>query len=186
MRMFVAIPVPDSVKKHAQGVRNLLASSQVDVKWVEYQNYHLTLKFLGEVKSSELPAVKRDLALAAASAPAFNLSAGSLGYFPNQNRPRVIWMGIKGELAKAGFLAERVDAYLATNGFEEAREHRFHLTLGRVRSDKNIQFMQKSAENMEGRNKLTTFKVDSFNLMMSDLQPGGPVYSVLDTFYLEG
>jgi len=186
MRMFVAIPVPDSVKQHARMVRNELGASRPDIKWVEYQNYHLTLKFLGEVNISDLPILKENLTRVADSAPAFNLSAGGLGYFPNRTRPRVIWLGIKGELEKAEFLAERVDAYLSSLGFEEEREHRFHLTLGRVRSDTNLPALQKIAEQMKVKGKLTAFKVETFNLMMSSLSSGGPVYSILDTFTLNG
>lgn len=58
MRLFVAIAVPDSVKQHARMLRNYLGRSRPDIKWVEYDNYHLTVKFLGEVNSADLPRLK--------------------------------------------------------------------------------------------------------------------------------
>ncbi|MEQ8199838.1 MAG: RNA 2',3'-cyclic phosphodiesterase [Syntrophomonadaceae bacterium] len=186
MRMFVAIAVPDSVKQHARMIRNLLGRSRPDIKWVEYDNYHLTVKFLGEVKGSDLPQLKKQLTLAGESAPPFYLSAGGVGYFPNSRHPRVIWLGIKGELDKASFLGERVDAYLGELGFEPEKEHRFHLTLGRARSENNLREMQKDMEQMEARDKLVGFKVDKFQLMMSELSQSGPKYSELDSFYLKG
>ena len=121
MRLFVAIAVPDSVKQHARMLRNYLGRSRPDIKWVEYDNYHLTVKFLGEVNSADLPRLKKQLVLTGEAVPPFYLSAGGLGYFPNSRRPRVIWLGIKGELDKAAFLGERVDAYLGELGFEPER-----------------------------------------------------------------
>jgi len=186
MRLFAAVSVPDSVKQHARMVRNELGSTMADVKWVDYKNYHLTIKFLGEVNEERLPAIKESLRLAADSSPAFHLSAGGIGFFPNRIRPRVIWIGIKGEVEKAEFMSERVDAYLSTLGFEEEKEHRFHLTLGRFRSDNKIHEVQKKVEEIARKEKLISFKVEKFHLMKSSLNPGGPVYSVLESFNLNG
>lgn len=186
MRMFVAIPVPDNAKQHARMFRNELGVSRADIKWVDYQNYHLTLKFLGEVNEAALPGIKQNLMMAADSCPTFNLSVNGLGFFPNRMRPRVIWLGIRGEIEKAEFLGERVDAYLAASGFEEEKEHRFHLTLGRVRTDSKINEILKIAEHMAGKGKLSSFKVDHIHLMKSTLAPGGPTYSILETFDLKG
>ncbi|HPT69835.1 MAG TPA: RNA 2',3'-cyclic phosphodiesterase [Syntrophomonas sp.] len=186
MRAFVAIPLPDDIKQYARMMRNKLGIARPDVKWVEYQNYHLTVKFLGEVDSKDLPELKRNLRLAADSVPALNLSAGSIGFFPNQTRPRVIWMGIKGEIEKAEFLCDRVDAYLSTMGFAQEKDHRMHLTLGRIRSDKNYKEMINILEKFPDRNKLRSFRVEEFNLMQSILDSRGPAYHVLDTYTLNG
>lgn len=186
MRLFVAISVPDAVKQHARMIRNNIGVSRADIKWVEYENYHLTVKFLGEVNSSDLPALKKQLSMAAEASPPFNLSAGGLGYFPNRRRPRVLWLGIKGELDKAEFVAERVDAYLGELGYEPEREHRFHLTLGRIRSETNLKVMQTAVDNLTAKDKLIAFRVDKFYLMMSDLKSSGPVYSELGSFVLKG
>ncbi len=186
MRLFVAVPVSDNVKQYARMIRNELGYARADVKWVEYENYHLTLKFLGEMQESLLPKIIKNLALAADTSPAFYLSAGGLGFFPNRMRPRVIWMGIKGEIEKAEFLGERVDAYLSDLGLEEEKDHRFHLTMGRIRSDSRLPELLKLVADMSGKDKLRSFKVDAFHLMKSHLTPGGPVYSILHTFSLGG
>lgn len=186
MRIFVAIPVPDRVKQHARMFRNDLGASRADIKWVEYQNYHLTVKFLGEVNGADLPLIKKNLRQAADSCPSFNLSVDGVGFFPNRMRPRVLWLGIRGELDKAEFLGERVDAYLATAGFEEEKNHQFHLTLGRVRNDSRIDELLKIAEHMAEREKLVSFKVDRIHLMQSNLSPGGPAYTIMETYELKG
>lgn len=186
MRIFVAIPVPDRVKQHARMFRNELGASRANIKWVEYQNYHLTVKFLGEVDEASLPEIKSRLMQAADSCPAFNLSVDGVGFFPNRMRPRVVWLGIRGETDKAEFLGERVDAYLASAGFEEEKKHQFHLTLGRVRNDDRINELLKIAEHMADKEKLVSFKVDRFYLMQSRLAYGGPTYTVMETFELKG
>jgi 2'-5' RNA ligase len=186
MRMFVAVPVPDSVKQYARMIRNKLGVARADIKWVEYENYHLTLKFLGEVNETLLPAIKDNLARASENSPAFNLSAGGLGFFPNRMKPRVLWIGVKGEMEKAQFLGERVDAYLSTLGFEEERDHRFHLTLGRIRSDSRRPELLRLVEEVGTKLQLRSFKIEYFDLMQSSLTSGGPVYSPLASFRLSG
>ncbi len=186
MRMFVAVPVPDPIKQYARMMRNKLGAARADIKWVEYENYHLTLKFLGEVNKSLLPTIKTNLTRVAENSPAFNLSAGGLGFFPNRIRPRVLWIGIRGELDKAEFLAERVDAYLSPLGFEEEKNHRFHLTLGRVRSESGIRELLKLLEDISTIEQWKAFHIDHFSLMKSDLTPEGPVYSTINSFKLSG
>jgi len=186
MRTFIAIDVPDSVKQHARMIRNQLGTSHADIKWVDYQNYHLTVKFLGEVKESMLPSIGRQLRLAAESCPVFYLSAGGIGFFPNPRRPRVIWLGIHGEIDKAEFLGERVDAYLSELRFESEREHTLHLTLGRVRSEANLAELMKKIKEHEQKPKLIGFKVEQFRLMQSVLSQTGATYTELETYTLKG
>ena len=186
MRAFIAIPVPDDIKQNARMLRNKLGAARPDIKWVEYQNYHLTVKFLGEVELNDLSELKRNLRLAADSVPVFNLSAGGIGFFPSQVHPRVIWMGIKGEINKAESLGDRVDAYLSAMGFEPERDRRPHLTMGRIRSEKNLKEMLSILEKYPDRNKLRSFRVENICLIQSILDANGPQYSVLDTYSLNG
>ncbi len=186
MRAFVAIPVPDDIKQYARMMRNELGRARPDIKWVEYQNYHLTLKFLGEIEYKMLPELKKNLSMAGDSSPVFNLSAGGIGFFPNQTRPRVMWMGIKGEMEKAVFLGDRVDAYLGALGFEAEKDHRFHLTLGRIRSEAGLKEMRSILDKMPGKDNLRSFKIEHFHLMESTLSSAGPQYSILETFTLNG
>ena len=186
MRLFVAIPVPESVKDYANGVRQRLQSADADVKWVEKENMHLTVKFLGEVQEDQLSLIDKELQKVGECCPTFMLSLYGIGFFPNKNRPRVIWMGIRGEIDKAEFLAERTDAYLATLGFEEERSHRFHLTLGRMRSDRNLkEFMHQVGEEKELL-KHQGFKVDKICLMESTLTASGPIYKKVNSYALSG
>jgi len=89
-------------------------------------------------------------------------------------------------LEKAVFLGERVDAYLAHSGFEAEAEHRFHLTLGRIRSENNLPAMMKIITEDVDEHKFVAFKVDQIQLMESQLTKEGPAYTVLEKFTLNG
>ncbi len=184
MRLFVAIPVPKYVKDLAAEVTGKMAEVSPDVKWVEYENYHITLKFLGESKLS-LSAIIDKLSLAAQACGEFDLSFQGIGFFPSRHRPRVIWIGAGGEIAKASFLGERVDTYLGELGFEPERNRSFHLTLGRIRSDKNLHYLQSKAGEID-KTFQTSYKVKNFCLMESQLSSQGPRYLLKHEFVLQG
>lgn len=186
MRLFVAIPVPDVIKDYAWEIKNKLDDGVYDIKWVEYENYHLTLKFLGEVQDSEIQQIKDRLQMAAEASPPFNLFLGGLGFFPHRNRPRVIWLGAKGDIAKADFLGERIDTYLREIDFEEEKKRSFHLTLGRVRSEKNQNRLVQQVSRMNEISPTMPVKIGEFYLMESQLFSGGPKYIIQERYELEG
>lgn len=186
MRTFLAIPVPEEIKQFAAEKKTGLSLMKPDVKWVEFENYHITLKFLGDIKTDIIKQITYNMNLVGQYCPPFKLTMKGIGFFPNKRRPRVIWLGTDGEIQKAEFLGERVDTYLSTLGFEAENKRSFHLTLGRVRSDhKQDELIRRVAE----LNKVVEekeFIVSKFHLMESCLSPAGPHYSVLYTFNLEG
>ncbi len=186
MRLFTAIPVDDAVVNHAAALRSELAINKPDVKWVEKENYHLTLKFLGEVQPALLLPLKERLTVVAESCPPFSLQLSTLGFFPNRNRPRIIWAGIRGEMDKAEFLGERIDAFLADLGFEPERRRSFHLTLGRVRSERGLSELQTRAASSSQSREVLEFRVEEFYLMESKLSQRGPSYEILEKYILNG
>jgi len=186
MRLFAAIPVPDMIKDYAWEIKNKLDDGLYDIKWVEYENYHLTLKFLGEVEERKVQAIKDRLQMAAEASPAFSISFGGLGFFPHRNRPRVIWLGARGELAKADFLGERMDTYLQEAGFEEEKKRSFHLTLGRIRSEKNQNQLLQQVGRINEISSTTLVRINEFYLMESQLFSGGPKYIIQEKYELEG
>jgi len=183
MRAFIAITVPDPIKQEALQIKEQLNRYQPDIKWVEYENYHITLKFLGEV-NAQVEALKDKLAQVAQVCPPFRLVNSEIGFFPNRNRPRVIWMGIGGEMGKARFLGEKVDTYLSELGFEPERKRSFHLTLGRIRSDKGIDNVLAETAMINKCLNKHSFSVNGFSLMESRLSSTGPEYLVLEKYKL--
>lgn len=184
MRAFLAIPVPEEIKEYAYKIKKDLAAGQPDVKWVEYDNYHLTVKFLGDINSQVMNEIREKMQIVGESCPPFQLNIKGVGFFPNKFRPRVVWLGVEGELEKAVFLAGRVDDYLIPLGFEPEKNHRFHLTMGRVRSEHNINGMLNKLGRIPDQNM--PFYVNEFYLMASKLLPAGPSYTIIDKFTING
>ena len=83
MRAFIAIDLPTEIKQALAKLRDKLKTCGADVKWVEAENLHLTLKFLGEVSEGKIGTVQGIIAGVAQSHPAFNLSIASIGAFPS-------------------------------------------------------------------------------------------------------
>jgi 2'-5' RNA ligase len=141
MRCFVAVDVPETVRA-AIGVTQATwrdAAPRADVGWTDVAKLHVTLKFLGEVPETIVPAIADALAAIAARHAAFDLTASGVGCFPGPSRPRVLWSGFGAGLRELGLLAAEVERACVPLGFPlEARPFRGHATLGRVRSPRGI------------------------------------------------
>ncbi len=95
MRSFIAIELPQNIKDYLSRLQTQLKNSQADVKWVEPQNIHLTLKFLGEIDDNQLSEINNILENIAKERKHFQANVSSAGAFPKINFPRVIWVGLK-------------------------------------------------------------------------------------------
>src|SRR4051812_7951228 len=95
IRTFIAIDPGDAIRNAMIAVQQSLARETTDVKWVEEDNLHLTLLFLGEVDDRDLLGICRAVAKAAASQAAFAMEVSGIGCFPNPRRPRIVWAGVE-------------------------------------------------------------------------------------------
>jgi 2'-5' RNA ligase len=186
IRAFIAIELPDEVGKLLDDARQVLARKLVrgGVRWVKTSNIHLTLRFLGNAKSDQLPVLYDGLDKAASRCAPFSLVLDSLGCFPNPRRPRVIWVGLNGELSSLNSLYREVEKMLADNGWEvEGRGYHPHLTLGRVKDSTKVV----EAQFPWGvRLASGEIDVDAVHLIESQLLPSGAVYSIRHSGYLTG
>lgn len=133
MRCFLGLPLPDAWK---QALAALLPRLQRGLSsrltWTRPKNWHLTLKFLGEVEEGR--AQELGAALAHLRFAPFDLAAGPAGFFPNAKKPRVFWLGLSQGAQECAALAGRVEDLCAGLGFPaEDRPFAAHLTLARVR-----------------------------------------------------
>ncbi len=186
MRIFVAIPVSEDLRKQVGAIKSELLTVRADVKWVEPHNYHLTVKFIGEVEEHEVSKIIDALRRVGEESPPFTLKPKQAGFFPNERRPRVIWIGLEGELEKAFWLGERVDAYLAELGYEPENNRKYHLTLGRVRSERNVRELVSLLRKLSYETDFSRLRVEEIRLMQSQLSSKGPTYSVLEKIRLNG
>ncbi len=187
-RLFWAVNLPNDVKLKLAELQVRMRRKSADVKWVEQQNLHLTVKFLGNVGRDRINEVTRAVESAVADSGPIKLELGGTGFFPHQMQPRVIWVGVRGELDKFRRLYRLVEKSLAGIGFPpENRGFSPHLTLGRVRSPKGVDDLARELE--ATARELACFGrvgVKTVDLMESELTSRGPVYSVLDRVKLAG
>jgi 2'-5' RNA ligase len=159
-----------------------LEETRADLKIVEKENLHYTVKFLGEITEAQAAEVDRRLkALKLARA---NITAKGVGAFPSPSRPRVVWVGVaEGDSQKVEAIAGPVIQALSGIGEEEDRPFQAHLTVARVRSGANKQnlerLLRESQDRVFGPVEITDFKLKS-----SVLTPKGPIYSDVGVYRL--
>ncbi len=133
IRCFIGLPLPEAYKSHLSALlATLKYQAPARVSWTRPENWHLTLKFLGETSPETVEAVQA--ALAGVRAPAFAFQAGGCGFFPDLRRPRVAWLGLVQGADQCAALARAVEGAVAPHGFPPAgRPFAAHLTLGRIK-----------------------------------------------------
>jgi 2'-5' RNA ligase len=143
---------------------------------------HLTLKFLGDITSEMAERVTDALRQACSETRPFGLALSGTGAFPSMSNPRVLWVGLSGDLGPLGAMQERIELGMERLGFErEARGFSPHVTLGRVREGVRPEERRRIAEAL-GRvdvSGVAPWRVESVNLMRSTLTPAGAVYDRL-------
>ena len=118
IRSFIAIELPGDLKLAISRLQEqLISGSRAPVKWVNPENTHLTLKFLGNIDLAVVDDIKNTLREAARGIPAIHLGVEGLGTFPNNTRVQVVWVGLTGELDKLQKLQQRIDKELLPLGF---------------------------------------------------------------------
>lgn len=184
MRTFIAVEIPETATDRIAQLVNRLKTTGTDIKWVEPENIHVTLKFLGNIGTDQ-PAVIRDgLSAALDSTGSFDLKLGRIGAFPDMNRPRVFWVSIEEGRDTLVAMQQRIETELHARGFvREERPFSPHLTIGRVRSPRGLAKLTELVREM-------TFETEPFTVtraavVKSDLKPDGPLYTVIDHVELE-
>ncbi len=182
MRSFIAIELPQNIKDYLSRLQTQLKNSQADVKWVEPQNIHLTLKFLGEIDDNQLSEINNILENIAKERKHFQANVSSAGAFPKINFPRVIWVGLKEGDQETQDIARYLEEKIAEIGVpKENRPFSSHITIGRVRTPKNkdklVKELNKFADGLKEEN--LKFLVNKLTLFKSTLKPLGPVYEIL-------
>jgi 2'-5' RNA ligase len=171
VRLFVAAVLPDDLRRGLVALQERLASLPLPVRWTHPETMHLTLAFLGETS----PAVAERIPAALAGAlvqgpPPFRLEARGCGTFPGHGKPRVVWVGLRGEIDAAVRLKQVVDRGLEPLGFRpEDRPFRPHLTLGRVAEGRMGNWRE--ALRAEAETPLGSLEVTSLTLFESRLDP---------------
>jgi 2'-5' RNA ligase len=175
MRVFIAIDLTEDVKNYLKGIQQQLPEAKLRT----VKDFHLTLKFIGELTPERVERLKE--LLGEVKFGKFVVETAGIGVFPSEKYIRVVWIGLEPEepLLK---LQQQIEAVLAKE-FRQEKNFKAHLTLARVKfvGDK-AEFVRKLKEIKRERKK---FVVERFILKKSTLTPEGPIYEDLAIYESE-
>jgi len=181
IRTFIAIELPERIRHGLVKVQQQLSrqvGTGLKVRWTHVETMHLTLKFLGSIRRDVVPEVGDLMREVAQDIDPFEITIEGLGSFPSSDRPRILWVGVGGELEPLSTLAKRLELGARKLGAKgEDRRYVPHLTLGRVQSAP-----QDFAERLTSIKKpvLGTVQARELTLFMSELTRQGSTYTALD------
>jgi 2'-5' RNA ligase len=187
IRSFVAILLPSEVRDAIYEATIPFHRLPLDAKWVERQNYHLTLKFFGNLKQQDVGKIDNIFKTCLPAQRPMTLEYGGWGTFPPQKSARSLWLGLGGQLAELKLLWQNVQNEAAQAGYQyDEKKYHPHLTLARFRSPKNIYMLHEGLLDPSLHQVHGSFAVREINLMSSLLQPHGPVYESISSYQLRG
>ena len=184
IRTFIAIELPVEVKQAARQIQNRLRESIEGIRWVKHENIHLSVKFLGNVEENRINDIAAAVKNAVKDISVMILKTGHLGIFPNEKRPRILWLGIEGDVREFIRMSKNCESELAKLGYEkDAREIKPHITVGRIRSSKKQKGLVTILKDIPIES--IEFRADALKLMRSELNPNGAVYTNLRSVKLD-
>lgn len=186
VRAFVAVPLSEEVRAAALEAQGRLREAWGDkVKWVEGDNLHITLKFLGQVEVEGVGRIGDVLERIAGGFGPFEVRTGGVGAFPSPGRVRVVWYGVREGGQSLAALGRAVEKSLEGLGFEAEERFHAHVTLGRVRRESDGRALA-WPEGIGSEDGECLMRIERFVLMQSILSGSGPTYQIWREFPLGG
>ena len=184
VRAFIAIELPEVTQAALAEVQSRLSQHipPGSVRWVKPRNMHLTLKFLGQVPTAQIETIATALRHALVSMREFSFDVMNAGCFPNERRPRVIWIGVEEPSGALQTLHRTIEMVIEPMGYPvEPRSFQPHLTLGRAARDVKPSDLHRVGEVTLSHKVglLGHIHVNDVALFQSDLTASGPVYKAL-------
>ena len=172
LRCFIAIEIPDAVKRAVAGTMDSLKKSGADVKWAVYENIHITLQFLGATDDSVIPQLKEALVKILSPYPPFYITISQVGSFPGGRRPRVLWIGLEESETLINLQKDIANGMVKFGYPKEERGFTPHITIGRVKTNRNLHELMNRLDEIRAVS-FSGFAVEKIVLMKSELKPSG-------------
>jgi 2'-5' RNA ligase len=182
IRAFVAVSCPAEWRAEIKNLQRILASRPGfdSVRWTSEQQLHVTLRFFEHLDLVSISEVTSALHQSARGSGCFQLEAGELGCFPNPRKPRVLWLGFRGDLQPLMQLQRAIALNTNHSGIREEKEFRPHLTLGRVKTLNSSDLCAIGLQlEQQSPSKLPPWHVDTLELIQSELTSSGWRYTCL-------
>jgi 2'-5' RNA ligase len=178
IRSFIAFDVLEpNILRRIIEVQEALLATGADLKMVEPQNIHITMKFLGDILSSQIDDVYE--AMKNSYVKPFDVALRNMGVFPSFSRMNVVWIGITNGFEELSRIAEQLETELKSHGFPpENRKFSAHFTIARVKSAENKDALARKIDDLAGH-EFGSSRMSSLKLKKSVLTPSGPIYSTL-------
>lgn len=183
LRLFIAIKLDDqAIIDKITRLQHDLLTAKLRAKYVEPENLHITLKFIGEVTPEVAERIAKSLREIQGNQ--FEIEFYGIGAFPSLSRPRVLWIGVRNGASQLETLAESIEATLSRKVRIKRSEKSFHphLTIARVKGRLTLdakKILEAHREDIFGQ-----IKAREFLLMKSTLTPRGPIYNVVEKYEL--
>ena len=182
IRVFLAIDLDDDLKPKIHKIIKKFKGIDANIKYVDLQNLHFTLKFLGDIDTDGIDLISSKIENVIKDFDSFNIKIKGCGAFPNKNRIKVIWVGLdEDEILKD--LHDKLDNEFSSIGFDLDKKFSSHLTIGRMRSAKGKDKVKSTIEAYEDV-EIGSMEVNSIVLKKSTLTPSGPIYEDLIEYRL--
>lgn len=180
LRTFIAVDLGQKLRDRCIAMQENLARLGADLKWVEPNNLHVTLLFLGEVDERAVPEVCAAAAAVGAQHDPFTLSVEKVGCFGSPRRPRTLWAGVGEGAAELIALHDALEPPLLELGCYRREERPFtpHITLGRAKGDDPSEKLAAALKKYAAWNA-GEVEVREVLVLSSELTRNGPIYSVL-------
>ena len=189
LRAFLAIELSDDVKSILRELTERLDRAGIDgLKPVRPENIHLTVKFFGDINANRIDSIVGTITLAAKAIQPFTLRLGNVGAYPSSRNPRVLWVGIDGDVVSLREAHRRIETALEDINIKpDSRKFSPHLTVARLRDRTSPSERRRAPELLLNAAYQTghPITVERLSLMRSILRPEGPQYTTLADITLD-
>ncbi len=177
LRVFFSIDIQDdSLLSRIKQIQDRLDKGSAKMKLVEMENIHFTVRFLGDTPVSTVNDICSRFERI--SFTPFNVSIGGVRSFPNNRRPRVIWVGVTHNADMVKSLKEQIDELLHEFGYPPEGKFVPHITIARVRFIKNREQLMRNLESLADE-RIGDMAIDTVRLTKSTLTSSGPIYETV-------
>ena len=181
MRLFIGLTFPKKQRERIHRAARVLREEELPVRWIGLENYHVTLKFLGEVRPEAVPQIEAAMTKIASATKSFSTEVGGFGAFPTIRRPRMLWLGV-GATAALRCLKQDIEWGMGSCGFEaETRAFHPHIILGRADDRGGAGTFRGLDEVVASIDFSAEVKVRTIDLVRSNLSKDGARYSVVSS-----
>jgi len=187
IRSFLAFELPSKIRETLSAVSGDARTLPLNARWVPIVNIHLTVVFVGSVQEDQIGSIGEVARNVCYGHAPFRIKLKGAGVFGSRRNPRVLWVGLEGDMDRMSIFRDDLQKSLAPFGIEEEnRPFRPHLTLGRFRkgakADPSLDDLLLKYQDLNGPECL----VSELVLFKSDLRSSGAVYTSLGQWLLSG